>query len=271
MDLTNLYRGPLEDFVARRTRLLRETRPTDPSAAEVIGKLRKPPVSVWAVDQLAIEHQHLLIEVLAAGADAREAQRAVAAQSETREGLLVATSRLRDAVDAAARAADEVLATAGHARGEETGRRIRVTLQSAATGSSAERLALWRGALDHEVASSGFGAVDEPDDDTAELAAVLAPLRRVPAQTRGHVPLARASSKGERVQREAAEREVQKQDAAAERARDLATSRRVHADRLAEEARLADQEATVAEGAAETAEIAARAAHSARDESTQVT
>jgi len=263
VDLTDLYRGPIEEFVARRTRLVRETRPNNPSAAQDIGKVRKPSVSVWAIDQLSIDQQQLLMELLAAGADAGEAQRAVAGQLETRETLLLASGRLRDAVEAAARAADEVLEKAGHARGEETGRRIRATLQSAAAGTASERLALWRGTLDHEVASSGFGALDGPDQDAAEVAAAIAPLRRGSSPTRRSVRLARTPTNDDRLPREAAERALEKQDAAAERARDLAKAKRVHADRLAEEARSAEREATTAEAAAEQAEDAARAAHSA--------
>jgi hypothetical protein len=263
MDLAALYRGPLEEFVARRTRLVREARATDPSAAAAIGKVRKPPVSVWAIDQLSIDREHLLIELLAAGADARAAQRAVAGQSEARESLLLASNRLRDAVETAARAADDVLENAGHARGAETGRRIRATLQSAATGSAAERLALWRGTLDDEVAPSGFAALDGPDDDAAELAAVLAPLRRDSSPTRRQPLRVLRPRDDDRVQREVAELAAKKQDAAAERARDLARSKRVHAERLAEEARVAEREATVAEQAAEKAEEAARAAHAA--------
>jgi hypothetical protein len=262
MDLTDLYQGPLEDFVARRSRLVRETRPADPSAAEAIGKVRKPPVSVWAIDQLAIDRQPLLNELLAAGADAGEAQRGVAGESAARESLLLASNRVRHAVDAAARAADDVLEIAGHARGDETGRRIRATLQAAATGSAADRLALWRGTLDHEVAPSGFGALDGPDEDAAELAAVLAPLRHQ-TRTRPH-PQPRHTRPGdEGLQREAAELAAKKANAAAERARDLATSKRRHADLLAEEAALAAEEASAAEESAETAEDAARVARSA--------
>jgi hypothetical protein len=263
MDLTDLYRGPLGEFVARRTRLVRETRATDASAAAAIGKVRKPPVSVWAIDQLSIDHEQLLLELLAAGADARQAQRAVAGDSEARESLLLASSRLRDALEAAARAADDVLENAGHARGAETDRRIRATLQSAATGTAAERMALWRGTLVDEVHASGFGALDGPDDDAAELAAVLAPLRRESPPARRQAPVAHTPRDDSRRQREAAELAVKKQGAAAERARDLATSKRAHAERLAEEARVAEREATAAEEAAEKVEDAARAAHSA--------
>ena len=271
MDLTDLYRGPLEEFVARRTNLARELRATDPAAAEAIRKIRKPPVSVWAIDQLSVDHEQPILELLAAAADARDAQRAVAGQSETRDRLLVASNRLRDAVEAAARRADDVLEQAGHARGEETGRRIRASLQSAATGSAAERLAVWRGTLDHEVASSGFGGIDIAEDDTPELAKALAPLRRVSPQTRDRAPLVRTPSTDDHSRREAMEREVKKQDAAAERARDLATSKRTHAERLSDEARIADREAHAAEQAAEEAEAVARAAHAARGDSTRTT
>src|SRR6202049_51339 len=124
MDLSDLYQGPLEEFVARRTTLVRETRPADPSAAEAIGKLRKPPVLVVAIDQLATDRQHLLNELLAAGADASEAQRGVAGESATRESLLLASNRVRDAVDAAARAAGGRRGGARPAPGDEKGRRI---------------------------------------------------------------------------------------------------------------------------------------------------
>jgi hypothetical protein len=263
MDPKYMYQGPLEEFVARRARLVRETRPSDPSAADAIGKVRKPSVVVWAIDQLAIDEQRLLNELLAAGADASEAQRGVADESVTRESLLLASNRVRDAVDDAARAAEGVLEIAGHARGDETARRIRATLQSAATGSAADRQALWRGTLDHEVAPSGFGALDVPGDDPAELAAVLAPLRRQSSRTRPHPQPRQTRPDDERLQREAAELAAKKAKAAAERSLDLATSKRNHADRLADEARLAAQEAAAAEEAAEKAEDAARAAHSA--------
>ena len=49
VDAASLYRGPLEDFVARRTALVRELRHTDREAADAVGKLRKPSAGVWAI------------------------------------------------------------------------------------------------------------------------------------------------------------------------------------------------------------------------------
>jgi hypothetical protein len=222
MDLTDLYRGPLDEFVERRTMLMRETRSADPSAAATIGKLRKPPVSVWAIDQISADRQHVLAELLAAGADASVVQQSIAAGSETRDTLLVASSRFRDAVEVAARAAEDVLEEAGHARGEETARRIRATLQSVATGSAADRLSLWSGTLDHEVVASGFGAVDGPDEDAAELVAQLAALRRHPSQPQRHAPTVRRPPDEDRAERAAAASEAKRRDNAAAHSRELA-------------------------------------------------
>ena len=263
VDLTDLYRGPLGEFIERRARLAREAASADPAEAAAIRKLRKPPVSVWAIDQVAIEQRDLIAELLAAGADASDAQRAVAAQIETRESLLAASRRLRDAVETAATAADRVLETAGHARSDQTARQIRTTLQSAATGAAADRLALWHGSLDHEVESTGFGALDAPDDDPPELAGILARLRRTQPAAKRAGEVTRAPAEDDREQqRAAAERAAKKQAEVAERLRDLANAKRLHADTLAEEARQAGQEASAAEDAAEQAETEARALRS---------
>jgi hypothetical protein len=263
VDVADLYHGPLDEFVARRTALARDTRSRDPSAAAAIGKMRKPPVPVWAIDQLAADRPELVVELLAAAADARDVQRAVAGQTDTREDLSRASARLRDTVETAARAAEHVLEQAGIAGSEGMGRRIRTTLQSAATGSGAERLALWRGSLDHEVAPSGFGTAGSPEIDCAELAAVIAPLRHVGPKDRSRPATARTRPDSDAVARAAAERAATKQDEAAGRARHLATAKRRHADSLAEELRRAEDEAAAAEQAADAAEKTATAAHAA--------
>ena len=265
--LSDLYRGPLEEFIARRTRLARATRGAHPSTAAAIGKARKPPVSVWAIDQLVVDKQNVLAELLAAAADASATQRVVADQSETRERLLLTSGRLREAVESAARAAGAVLDSAGHIGSDDTRRRVRSTLHAAATGGREDRVALWHGTLDHEVAPSGFGTADAAVDDGPELAAVLAPLRHVTTHKR---PRPRVLSRERdrrddtvRAAREAAERAAEKLTAAADRARDLADAKRRHAEALAGELRSAEREAEAAEKAADDAEDAAKTARSA--------
>ena len=266
MDTASLYRGPLEDFVARRTALVRELRSSDKAAADAAGKLREPPVSAWAIDQLAVDNPALITGVLAAGADARDAQRNVAAGTENRDDLRLATGRLRDAVDAATRAAVDVLTEAGHAASVEADRRIRTSLQAAATGGAVERRQLWTGTLDRDIDVAGFGGVDESEDDDPELAALLAPIRREtqaisPAPTSSR----RTSTATERIAQREVERDIAKKDAAAEAARTFAQSARHQADRLAEEARVAARKAVEAEDAAAAAADAARAAHANAD------
>ena len=264
MDTAELYRGPLEDFVARRTALVRELRSTDPAAAAAAARLRKPPVGVWAIDQLAPGHPGLVTELLAAGADVRDAQLSVAAGTGSREDLLAASSRLRDAVKAAAAAATGVLGRAGHATSEETGRRIRATLQAAATAGAAERRALWTGTVDRDLDAAGFGAMGQPEDDVPDLAAILKPLRRRSPSAHREPSSQRTSAAVEVLSRREAEREAAHLESAAQRARTAADSKRHQAERMAEEARVVAEEASAAEDAANAAEAAARAARAAR-------
>ena len=252
--------------MARRTALVRELRRTDREAADAVGKIRKPSAGVWAIDQVAAETPALMAELLAAGADAREAQGNVAAGAASREDFRIATGRLRDAVEAAARATVDVLDGAGHTATEGTTRRVRTTLQAAATGGAADRQALWTGTLHRDLDVAGFGAVGEPEDDPSELAAVLAPLRRrsESATRQSALEPAAAASKG--LERRQAERDEAKLRAAADRAREAADAKRRQAHRLSDEARTAADEATIAEHAADAAEEAARAARAALDQ-----
>jgi hypothetical protein len=261
VDTAGLYRGPLEGFVARRSAMVRELRATDPVAALAMGKLRKPSVGVWAIDQLAVDNPALIAELLAAGADAREAHQNAAAGTESREDLLAATGRLRDRVEAAARAATDALASSGHAASDETGRRIRATLQAAATGGAPERRALWPGTLDRDLDVAGFGAIDDSGNDDPELSAILEPLRRRTSSDPSGPTPDRPAARLEIVAHRHAERDAARQDEVAARARVVADEKRRQADRLATEARVAAEEASDAEQAAGAAEDVARAAH----------
>jgi hypothetical protein len=263
VDVSALYRGPLEDFIARRAALLQQLRSSDAAAAAAVAKLRKPTVSAWAIDQLAVAEPGLVAELLAAGADAGEAQVAVSAGTGGRADLLAASARVRDGVEAAVRAATGVLDAAGHGSGEDALRRIRTTIQAAVSGSPEERCALWRGTLDRDLEPTGFGAPDGAEDDVPELAAVLAPLRRPPAPSAGRPTPDRARPGRDVAALRGAERAAAEHDKSAQRARELAASRRQNADRLAVEAGRAAEDATAAEAGAAAAEDAAQAARDA--------
>jgi hypothetical protein len=248
-DVADLYRGDLGQFIARRTALAKTLRTTDAPAAAAVAKLRKPSVSAWAIDQVAAEEPGIIAGLLAAGADALEAQRLVAHGAGSGDHIRAAATRVRDAIEAAARAAESTLAASGHATGDETARQIRTTLQSAATGSVDARLALWRGTLDGSLGPAGF-ADDSAGADPPELAAALAPLRRPPPPRPARAGPAQSAPK----------RNIGEQRAAAQlldnarRAREMATAKRDQADRLAATARAAEEEALAAEAAASVAE-----------------
>ena len=263
VDITALYRGPLDDFVARRNALVLQLRSSDAEAAAAVAKLRKPPVSAWAVDQLATEEPDLITQLLAAGADAGEAQVAAAGGGGSSTDLLAASARVRDGVEAAVRAATTVLDRAGHATSEETVRRIRTTLLAAAAGRPQERAALWRGTLNRDLEPAGFGAPDGVEDDVPELLAALAPLRRQSVRSPGHATPQRPRPPRDLAALRAAERVATEHARSASRAREMAGTKRQHADRLAVEARRAAEEAETAEASADQAEDAARAAHEA--------
>jgi hypothetical protein len=262
-DIAAIYRGSLEGFVARRTALAKQLSSSDADAAADVRRLRKPPVSAWAIDQLAVENPDLLTELLAAGADAGEAQRSVSDGVGSGEDLLIASARVREAVDAAAHAATAVLDLGGHATGEATARRIRTTLQAAVSGGPDERLALWSGTLDRDLEPTGFGALDSLEDDVPELAAVLAPLRRPLSAGGGRAATGRARRPDDLAALRAADRAAAQSEKSAAQARAIADAKRQHAERLAGEARRAEEEASAAEAAAETAEEAARIARAA--------
>ena len=200
----------------------------------------------------------VITELLAAGADARDAHQNVATGSERREDLLVASGRLRDGVESAARAAAAVLEGAGHPASDETDRRIRATLQAAATGDVAQRVALWKGTLDRDLDATGFGAPEEPGRRSRRArgrswrrcAGRL--HRRLSRRVRVERPPARISLRDDQAERDAAGLR-----AVAKRARAAADAKRGQADRLAEEAHGAAKEASAAEHAADAAEDAA--------------
>jgi hypothetical protein len=263
VDLSELYRGPLEEFVSRRAELAKRLRGDDPERAAAVAKLRKPPAPVWAIDQLATDHRDLLDELLAAGTDAAEAQRAVSDGAGDGEALRAASARLREAVDAAATAALAELEHAAHAAGEDTARRIRTTLHAASGGTPDDRAAVWRGTLDRELQTVGFGGEEPAGEDVPEVAAAISPLRSAAVGERAGARRSPRAQTGQAAALHAARRAATERDRAAERARGVAATRREHAQLLADEAARAAEEATAAERAADVADQAATVAREA--------
>jgi hypothetical protein len=260
-----LYRGPLDEFVDSRNRLARRLRGEgDREAAAAVAGLRKPSLGAWVVDQLATQAPDLVRDLLAAAADAREAQRPGGS-----EALREAGARVRALLDEAGRRARGILEQGGHPVSDATVRRAQTTAQAAAAGTPVEREALLEGTLDRDLDPPGFGPAGDPEPDTAAVAEAVRDRRHPPPRAAGQrrpdsepdaepgLPrqLEEAAQAARRAEREATERRREAGSSAA-----TASRQRARADRLAAEARSAEEEAVAAQRAADAAEAAARRA-----------
>jgi outer membrane biosynthesis protein TonB len=118
--VTALYQAPVDTFVAERKRLAGELKAAgDKAGATKLGKLGRPTLSAWAVNQLWWH--------------AREAFDALFATAERiRGGELAAQAAHRDAIaDLRGRAA-RILTDAGHNANEATLRRVTTSLSAVA-------------------------------------------------------------------------------------------------------------------------------------------
>ncbi|MDQ3957481.1 MAG: hypothetical protein M3273_04075, partial [Actinomycetota bacterium] len=145
-----LFGAPLDEFTARRNALSAElAKSGDGAAAARVKKLKKPPLSAWAVNQLArteARDMARLLELLDLLRDAESAGEIHDLGAERRE--LIARM---------ARRAGEILDGAGHAASPAVLARITQTLQ--AGGEEDERSSLRRGVLSRDLAPTGFDAL----------------------------------------------------------------------------------------------------------------
>lgn len=197
-----LYQAPHAEFVTERKRLAGELKAAgDKAGATKLGKLGRPPISAWAVNQLWWK--------------AREAfERLLETAESLREGDLARTGDHREALAALRQRASAVLADAGHAATEATLRRVQQTLSAiAATGG-------WDpdppGALSEDRDPPGFEAVGIPGlaASVAQAEADVKPAKTPAAEadddhaTKAHAKRAAETQAAEKRRREAEEREA---------------------------------------------------------------
>jgi hypothetical protein len=276
-----LFGLPPEEFVAARDDLARRLRREgEPEAAKQVKALRRPPLSAWAVNQLARRPGEGLGPLLAAGERLRAAHQAALAGEGAAE-LRAAAKAERDAVAGLVRSAMELLGEAGHPTTDATRDRVASTLHAAAASPEAAAQ-VGGGRLTADLDPSGFGAV--PDGAFEEAGTVAG--RRSAGTTAG-----RAAARGGRAGADPAAGEngdrgaAAEDDAAARRARraaavaarddarkrarlaaDQAVLATRHAERLG---RLADQAEREAGRARATAAAAIEAASAARERATR--
>lgn len=177
----DLYGLPLEDFTAARNalaRTLKDAGETDEAAR--VEKLKKPPVSAWAVNQLARDDPdgiERLLDLVDRLKEARSASDIHTLGAERRELVAKLTRR-----------AGELAEAAGHAASASTLQRVTQTLQ--AGDEEDQRDLLRRGALPDDLEPAGFDAFGsvasfdafthepEPDDRAGEVEG----LKRIAAE-----------------------------------------------------------------------------------------
>jgi hypothetical protein len=147
----DLYGLPLDEFTKARDALAKEVRQAgDKEAADEIQALRKPPVSAWAVNQLARRHPQELKALVKAGEGLRKAQRAAVGGG--------GPDALRDATRAHRERLEELTSIARHELGAESAtlQRVVQNLRTASVDKEASK-ALLAGTLTGDVEQSGFG------------------------------------------------------------------------------------------------------------------
>ena len=127
--LDGLFVEPLGEFIEARKRLAKQLESAGLGAdATRVKKLKKPVVSAWVVNQLAIGNDACWDALLDAGENVRRSQAGGSASAEHREAV---TGRRR-ALDLALARAEELLVAAGHAPTPATLQRVSRSLEAIA-------------------------------------------------------------------------------------------------------------------------------------------
>ena len=217
-DLDRLYGLPREEFTDARNALVRELRNAGrKDDAEEVRALKKPAVSVWAVNQLARRHPREVADLVKAGDALRKAQRDVLAGKKGAD-VREASRALHELADELVGAAREILEETGDRATQATAQRISGTLRAASSDPAAAKL-LRKGRLSEDVESVGFGPLlhvapqrksrSQPKRDRARERAALQKKRKheAVAQARQEAAAARkAADKAEREAKRARER-----------------------------------------------------------------
>jgi hypothetical protein len=151
-DVRRLYGLPPERFTTERDALAKQLRQAgDAEAAAEVKALRRPTMSAWAVNQLVRERTPLLRDLWKAGDKLRKAH-------EGKGDFRAALDAEREALQALAASAAELLEQSGQAATNATLQRVTGTLQAAAADSDA-RTAVGEGMLDKDLEPPGFEAL----------------------------------------------------------------------------------------------------------------
>jgi hypothetical protein len=219
--LAALYAATPGEFVAVRNRVASELKESGRiEDAARVKALKRPPASVWAVNQLARRESDAIAELLALGDRVHAHERRVLRGGDAGDYLDEAR-QVRQRAAQLARRAEAILAAAGLSSNAAVARRMVQTLQAAALGDEEARAALAAGTLSADLApTASFGAATP--DLASTLAASLAsakskPGRKHAAADHEPVPASGTRSANQRAAVRAHHTTADRQHAAAER------------------------------------------------------
>jgi hypothetical protein len=169
--LDRLYAAPPDRFTAERDALAKNLKTSDKAAAAAVKALRRPPVTAWALNQVARNHADDLSALFEADAELNRSQR----EGAGREALAEAGRARREIIGRLVTAATRTLEEAGHP--DSPANRDRIARTLAAVAMDAEgRDALARGRLPGDLTpgslwETGFAAEPELGGEPGEAAA----------------------------------------------------------------------------------------------------
>ena len=143
---------PPHGFVKARDALVARLRQEgDTTAAKAVSAMKRPPVTVWAVNRLAREAADTVEELIESADRMKQAQLGHGGATD----LGAAAARHRAVLGKLARKAEEILSAASLRSSAELLRRIETTLTAAASDKDL-RAALRNGRIDQELPPVGF-------------------------------------------------------------------------------------------------------------------
>jgi hypothetical protein len=156
-DAHDLFGLPLERFVPERTALARTLRDEGQREdAAKVGKLPKPSIAAWAVNQLVRTQHRAVSDLFDAGDALQRAQADLLSGRSDGEALRKAAERERAALDALMERAGGLLSSEGHEMSQATLDRVADTLHAAALEEEA-RAQVREGCLHKELRHAGLG------------------------------------------------------------------------------------------------------------------
>ena len=263
--VAELLAGPLDEFTSRRNAKAKELKAAEQRglAAEV-ASLKKPPVAVWSVNQLARQNKAKLERLRRAGEQVVLAQSgAVAGRKNAAPELRSASEALQRELEGAIREASNMLRAGGHAADEATLRRVQEMLRLAAVSGGETWDRLQRGAL-----------ISEPraGEDMLTAAFALAPSAGSGSKPTGatatdakaaRMAAREAAETEKRIEMEHVLRTAKADEEAAELAAQTAHRLREEADRIAADGKRANEKARQAEKELERATARAKVSREA--------